>query len=461
MSTSTGSAWSRSRPTCRCSGSTRTTRSTAPARRNTTPSSRLIASAHERGQPCWSARPPSRSPRSAAQEGWLNEGPGPAANGDYDTNAKARIFVLNARYHEQEARSSRRPALGAVTIATNMAGRGTDIQLGGNADMQDHGRHGDARGDPDARRAKIEAESRAEEEGAGRRRPLRDRHRAPRKPPHRQPAARPFRPSGRPGPLQVLPVAEDDLMRIFGSERMDGMLQKLGLKEGEAIVHPWINKALEKAQQKVEARNFDIRKNLLKFDDVMNDQRKVVFAQRHRADGRRGDRRDRRRHASRRDRDLVASHIPEKAYPEQWDTEGLQEAVRKYLNLDLPIGLGRRGRHRRGRGRERLNEDGRRGHGPKGRQFGPDIMRQVEKAVLLQTLRPAVARASGQRSTICARSSASAATASAIRCRNTRPRPSAVRGDAGTTAPNHDSPAASRRVSDRTAAGNAADAGDA
>ena len=129
---------------------------------------------------------------------------------------------------------------------------------------------------------------------------------------------------GDPGHSKFFLSLEDDLMRIFGTDKLDGMLQKLGLKENEAIIHPWINKALEKAQQKVEARNFDIRKNILKFDNVMNDQRKVIFDQRVEwmqdeavaevvADM---------RHSA--IDDLVAKHVPENAYPEQWDTAGLQ-----------------------------------------------------------------------------------------------------------------------------------------
>lgn len=126
-------------------------------------------------------------------------------------------------------------------------------------------------------------------------------------------------------------------MRIFGSDRMDGMLQKLGLKEDEAIIHPWINKALEKAQKKVEARNFDIRKNLLKFDDVMNDQRKVIFDQR--KDMMRGEDLSETITDMRHDtiEDLVSKHIPEKAYPEQWDTINLQQDILEQVNLDLPV----------------------------------------------------------------------------------------------------------------------------
>ena len=142
---------------------------------------------------------------------------------------------------------------------------------------------------------------------------------------------------GDPGRSKFYLSLQDDLMRIFGSERMDGMLQKLGLKEDEAIIHPWINKALEQAQKKVEARNFDIRKNLLKYDDVMNDQRKVIFEQRielmdaeslsDTVSEMRDDVID----------DLVTKHIPEHAYAEQWDAAGLKEGVRQSLNLELPI----------------------------------------------------------------------------------------------------------------------------
>ena len=176
-------------------------------------------------------------------------------------------------------------------------------------------------------------------------------------------------------------------MRIFGSERMDGMLQKLGLKEDEAIVHPWINRALEKAQQKVEARNFDIRKNLLKFDDVMNDQRRAIFEQRIELMGQEtvvetvADMRHEVIDA------LVTKHIPEKAYPEQWDTEGLHEAVHTVFNLDLPVadwakeeGIADE------EVRERLVRAADEAAAARTARFTPEIMRQVEKAVLLQTL---------------------------------------------------------------------------
>ena len=192
--------------------------------------------------------------------------------------------VLNARYHEQEAyiiAQAGRP--GAVTIATNMAGRGTDIQLGGNVEMRVKQELGSIADESlhKAKEEEVRAEvARAKEiviQAGGCFVVGTERHESRRI--DNQLRGRSGR-QGDPGASKFFLSLEDDLMRIFGSERMDGMLQKLGLKEGEAITHPWINKALEKAQQKVEARNFDIRKNLLRFDDVMNDQRKVIYEQR-------------------------------------------------------------------------------------------------------------------------------------------------------------------------------------
>jgi preprotein translocase subunit SecA len=176
-------------------------------------------------------------------------------------------------------------------------------------------------------------------------------------------------------------------MRIFGTNSMDGVLQKLGLKEGEAIIHPWINKALEKAQQKVEARNFDIRKNLLKYDNVMNDQRRVIFDQRvelmETADvsDTVADMRHQVIDA------LVSQHIPEKAYAEQWDAEGLKEHVSLILGLDLPIqqwaaeeGIAEEEIH------ERIKAEADRAMAMKAAQAGSELLRQVEKAILMQTL---------------------------------------------------------------------------
>ena len=192
---------------------------------------------------------------------------------------------------------------------------------------------------------------------------------------------------GDPGRSKFFLSLEDDLMRIFGSDRLDSMLTRLGLKEGEAIIHPWINKALEKAQQKVEARNFDIRKNLLKFDNVQNDQRKVIFDQRVElmkdesvaetvAD-------------MRRDfvEDVVAKHVPEHAYAEQWDVAGLKEELKRVLDIDLPVDEwakeeGIADEELLTRIEQRVDEH----MAAKVAQWGPDVMRYVEKTILLQTL---------------------------------------------------------------------------
>ncbi|WP_306149605.1 MULTISPECIES: preprotein translocase subunit SecA [unclassified Roseibium] len=305
---------------------------------------------------------------------------------------KSKVFaVLNARYHEQEAFIVAQAGLpGAVTIATNMAGRGTDIQLGGNADMQIEMTLGEMPEGEErtAKEAAIRAEVEELKQEALKAGGLyvigTERHESRRI--DNQLRGRSGR-QGDPGHSKFFLSLDDDLMRIFGSERMDSMLQKLGLEEGEAIIHPWINKALEKAQQKVEARNFDIRKNLLKFDDVMNDQRKVVFDQRidlMDSDAIQDAVTDMRHDVI---DDLVASHIPERAYPEQWDTEGLQEEVRKYLNLDLPIkdwaaeeGIADE------EVKERLTRTADEAMAQKVAKYTPEVMRRVEKAILLQTL---------------------------------------------------------------------------
>ena len=176
---------------------------------------------------------------------------------------------------------------------------------------------------------------------------------------------------GDPGHSKFFLSLEDDLMRIFGSDKLDGMLQRLGLKENEAIVHSWINKALEKAQQKVEARNFDIRKNLLKFDNVMNDQRKVIFDQR--VEWMRDETVAEIVADMRHDviDDLVAKHVPENAYPEQWDTAGLKEELKRVLGLDLPVDEWAEGRGHRRRGAARAHRAARRrAHGGQGRAVG-------------------------------------------------------------------------------------------
>ena len=295
---------------------------------------------------------------------------------------KIKHNVLNARYHEQEAQIIAQAGVpGAVTIATNMAGRGTDIQLGGNLDMR---LAQEADTDADAIKAEVE-KLKAEALAAGGLCVIgTERHESRRI--DNQLRGRSGR-QGDPGRSCFFLSLEDDLMRIFGTDRMDSMLQRLGLKEGEAIVHPWINKALERAQQKVEARNFDIRKNILKYDDVMNDQRKVVFEQRlefMEADSV-DDTISMMRHQT--IDELVETHIPAKAYAEQWDMDGLDAAVKDVFALDLPVhdwaaeeGIADE------EIAERLYDASDRFMAARAVDLGPDIIRQVEKSILLQTL---------------------------------------------------------------------------
>ena len=299
--------------------------------------------------------------------------------------------ILNARHHEREAAIVAQAGVpGAITIATNMAGRGTDIQLGGNADMRIADELGDMPAGPErtAREEAIRADiKRLKDEAlaAGGLYVLAtERHESRRI--DNQLRGRSGR-QGDPGRSKFYLSLQDDLMRIFGSERMDGMLQKLGLKEGEAIIHPWINKALEKAQQKVEARNFDIRKNLLKFDDVMNDQRKVIFEQRidlMKAEDISETVADMRNDVI---EALVTKHMPEKAYPEQWETAELKEGVIQYLNADLPVekwaleeGIADEDVL------ERITDIADKAYEEKAARFGPEVMRYVEKSVVLQTI---------------------------------------------------------------------------
>ena len=299
--------------------------------------------------------------------------------------------VLNARHHEREAQivaQAGKP--GAITIATNMAGRGTDIQLGGNADMRIAEELGDMPAGPEreAKEAAIRADVQVLKEKAlaagGLYVLATERHESRRI--DNQLRGRSGR-QGDPGRSKFFLSLQDDLMRIFGSDRMDGMLKKLGLKEDEAIIHPWINKALEKAQKKVEARNFDIRKNLLKYDDVQNDQRKVVFEQRLElmdAESVSDTVAEMRRDVI---DEMVTKHIPETAYAEQWDVAGLTEAVRTNLNLDLPVqewaaeeGIDEEAI------RERLRAAADKAATDRAERFGPDVMAYVEKTIVLQTL---------------------------------------------------------------------------
>jgi preprotein translocase subunit SecA len=305
--------------------------------------------------------------------------------------AKIQHNVLNARFHEQEASivaQAGRP--GTVTIATNMAGRGTDIQLGGNADMRIKTELGGII-DPvelEKRSAEIRAEVAAEKARAKAAGGLyivgTERHESRRI--DNQLRGRSGR-QGDPGASKFFLSLQDDLMRIFGSERMDSILTRLGLEQGEAIAHPWVNKALEKAQQKVEARNFEIRKNILKYDNVLNDQRKVIFEQRKEimgADDVAGEIAEFREQVV---AELVARHIPEKAYAEQWDAAGLHSEVLDIFGVDLPVvdwtkeeGIADE------EVRERILKAVETRSAQRAAESGLDVMRYVEKAILLQTL---------------------------------------------------------------------------
>jgi preprotein translocase subunit SecA len=305
---------------------------------------------------------------------------------------KTKVFaILNARYHEQEAYIvSQAGVPGAITIATNMAGRGTDIQLGGNADMRVRQELADIAEGPERDRQiqEIRGQVARLKDKALKAGGLfvlgTERHESRRI--DNQLRGRSGR-QGDPGLSKFFLSLDDDLMRIFGSDRLDGMLQKLGLQENEAIVHPWINKALEKAQSKVEARNFDIRKNLLKFDNVSNDQRKVIFDQR--VDLMKDENvaetiADMRKEVV---DALVAKFVPENAYPEQWNTKGLKEELNRVFGIDLPVDEwakeeGIADEELIHRVERRADEH----MAAKVAQWGPDVIRYVEKSILLQTL---------------------------------------------------------------------------
>ncbi len=298
--------------------------------------------------------------------------------------------VLNARHHEQEAQIVAEAGhLGAVTIATNMAGRGTDIQLGGNVEMKVLTAIAE---NPDADPAELRAEEEARH--ATEKQQVLDagglfvlgseRHESRRI--DNQLRGRSGR-QGDPGRTCFFLSLEDDLMRIFGSERLDKVLKTLGMKEGEAIIHPWVNKSLERAQAKVEGRNFDMRKQVLKFDDVMNDQRKVIFGQRREimADEDLSEIVSDMRHQV--IDDLIETFMPPKTYAEQWDTEGLYAQVIEKLSLDVPVmewadeeGVDDEDIA------ERLYKASDEMMAKKAVDFGSENMRNIEKQVLLQTI---------------------------------------------------------------------------
>ncbi len=306
------------------------------------------------------------------------------------TKEKIEHNVLNARQHEQEAQIVADAGRnGAVTIATNMAGRGTDIQLGGNVEMkvlQALAENPEA--DPAELRAAEEAKHAEEKQkvldAGGLYVMASERHESRRI--DNQLRGRSGR-QGDPGRTVFYLSLEDDLMRIFGSERLDKVLTTLGMKEGEAIVHPWVNKSLERAQSKVEGRNFDMRKNVLKFDDVMNDQRKVVFSQRREimsADDLSEIVSDMREQVI---DDLIDEYMPPKSYADQWDTTGFYAAVIEKLGVDVPLidwaeEEGVDNEIIRGRLTKATDEM----MAQKAVAFGLDNMRNIEKQVLLQTI---------------------------------------------------------------------------
>jgi preprotein translocase subunit SecA len=335
----------------------------------------------------------------------------PLLDGDQGTSDERLFAVLNARYHEQEAFIVAQAGVpGAITIATNMAGRGTDIQLGGNLKMRiERECEGLEGAEREAAIARIKAEIERnreivlnsgediELEPAKGSKPAKifkapgglyviasERHESRRI--DNQLRGRSGR-QGDPGRSKFFLSLEDDLMRIFGSDRMDSILQKLGLKDGEAIAHPWVNKALETAQKKVEARNFEIRKNILKYDDVMNDQRKVVFEQRRElmaapdlvqtvTDM---------RHAV--VDEIVSRNIPEGAYPEAWSVDALKEETARFLALDLPVDEWAREEGIADEEmRERLTKAADEAYAVRLEKNTPELMRYIERQIVLQTL---------------------------------------------------------------------------
>ena len=307
-----------------------------------------------------------------------------------DIKIKPNTFaVLNAKYHIQEARIIEQAGrLGAITIATNMAGRGTDIQLGGNLEAEIRIiEEMDSRNKSEqivSIKADIEKEKKEVISAGGLYVLGTERHESRRI--DNQLRGRAGR-QGDPGKSKFYISLQDELMRIFGTENMDSMLKKLGLKDGEPIIHPWINKALEKAQSKIESRNFDIRKSILQFDDVMNDQRKVIFEQRK-------DLMDdteasetiidmRYEYVE----DLVQEYIPENSYPEQWDTQLLRSKIKTTLLIDIPVddwaeeeGIAEEEIITRIKNIiDQIME-------LKEKKYGADVLRKVEKSVLLQVL---------------------------------------------------------------------------
>jgi preprotein translocase subunit SecA len=299
--------------------------------------------------------------------------------------------VLNARYHEQEAQIVAQAGVpGAVTIATNMAGRGTDIQLGGNLDMRVKAAlKGDETPDQIAAlkrqiQADVEDKKRVALDAGGLYVLGTERHESRRI--DNQLRGRTGR-QGDPGKSKFYICLEDDLLRIFAADRLDAIMRGLGIQEGEAIVHPWMNKALETSQRRVEQRNFEIRKNLLKYDDVINDQRKAIFEQRiefMRTADVAPIIKDMRHDVVEK---LVWRHMPEKAYPEQWNTKELMEEAEEIFGFNTPVdawaaeeGIAQQEII------ERLTREVDQAYAQKAAMLGPERLRAVEKQVLLSVV---------------------------------------------------------------------------
>ncbi|MBQ8436890.1 MAG: preprotein translocase subunit SecA, partial [Alphaproteobacteria bacterium] len=302
-----------------------------------------------------------------------------------------KFEVLNARHHEREAAIVAQAGVpGAVTIATNMAGRGTDIQLGGNLEMRlKEVLKGDESEEQIEKikqelKAKIAADKEKALAAGGLYVLGTERHESRRI--DNQLRGRSGR-QGDPGTSKFFLSMEDDLMRIFGSERMSAMLQRMGLPEGEPLIHPWISKALEKAQQKVEARNFDIRKNLLKYDNVMNDQRKVIYEQR--------------KELMQTDdvsetitdmiydyfQELANKYIPFGTSPSDWRSSELAADVQRIVGIDLPITDWATDKSTEATSiQNRVVEEIEKHLQNKNANVPDDIMRMVEKSILLQVL---------------------------------------------------------------------------
>ncbi|RUO30559.1 preprotein translocase subunit SecA [Aliidiomarina sedimenti] len=300
--------------------------------------------------------------------------------------AKIKHQVLNAKFHAQEAEIiAQAGQAGAVTIATNMAGRGTDIVLGGNWQAELEGM-GDASEDA-IEKAQQEWQKRHDAvlEAGGLHIVGTERHESRRI--DNQLRGRAGR-QGDPGSSRFYLSLEDPLMRIFASERMASMMKRMGMKDGEAIEHPWVTKAIENAQRKVEARNFDIRKQLLEFDDVANDQRKVVYEQRNELldEGDVAETIERIRDDVL--NDVISEYIAPGSLDEMWNISGLEERLRADFDLPLPVQqwLDNDDKLFEEVLRERIIEEANKAYKLKEERVGEKVLRQFEKAVMLQSL---------------------------------------------------------------------------